>query len=44
MRPREKQIQIAFQETEFQSQFYVGLITIKVWLICNQTLINNIFM
>jgi hypothetical protein len=44
MRPREKQIQIAFQETEFQSQFYVGLTVIKVWLISNQTLINNIFL
>jgi hypothetical protein len=39
-----KQIQIVFQETEFQPQFWVGSTTIKVWLIYNQTLINSIFL
>jgi len=40
----EKQIQIAFQETEFQPQFWVGPTTIKVWLIFNQTLINGVLL
>jgi len=40
----EKQIQIAFKEIEFQSQFWVGPTTIKVWLISNQTLINCVLL
>jgi len=41
IRSHGKQIQIAFQETEFQPQFRVGPTIIKMWLISNQTLINK---